>query len=264
MTMMDGKTWRLRRILNPLDGKTLILPMDHGLSMGPIHGLVRPADFLSRIKEAAPDAIVLNKGLVRFLPRDLPAGTGLIVHLSAGTELGPQDVKVRVTGVDDALSQGADAVSVHINFNGPREAEMVSDLGRVADRCLALGLPLLVMVYLRGGKLPQNDPRGLSIAARACAELGADVVKLPWPDSDDAMREIVAGCPVPVVLAGGARQECLDSLEEHIQVALAAGAAGVAVGRNVFQNPDPAAVLARLAGLIHGRPRDGLRATGRG
>lgn len=248
---MDGKAWRLRRIINPRNGRTVIVPLDHGVTNGPIQGLVSPVATLAWICYAGPDAIIIHKGLVRYLPQDVDPGVGLIIHLSAATGLCAQETKAVVTGVDDAVSLGADGVSVHVNFSGPRETEMLVDLGRVADRCLALGMPLLVMAYLRGGTLAENDPTGLAVAARACAELGADLVKLPWPGSADAMAEIVAGCPVGVVVAGGNRHATSDGLERRVEAALAAGAAGVAAGRNVFQDPDPAAVIGKLLRIVH-------------
>ena len=248
---MNGKAWRMRRIINPVDGRTLILPLDHGLSMGPIQGLVSPADTLARVCRAALDAVVLHKGLVRFLPRDLDPATGLIIHLSAATDLCPQRTKKLVTGVDEALALGADGVSVHINFGGPQETEMLVDLGRVADRCMALGVPLLVMAYLRGGTLAEDDPRGLAVASRACAELGADLVKLPWPSSESDLAEIVSGCPVGVVLAGGSRRESPDFLQHRAEAAVASGAVGLAAGRNVFQAPDPIVTLESLSRIIH-------------
>jgi len=229
----------------------VIVPLDHGVTNGPIQGLISPGATLKRICHAGPDAVILHKGLVRYLPPDVDPGIGLIVHLSAATELCDQGAKALVTGVDSALTLGADCVSVHVNFSGPKEPEMLADLGRVADRCLALGMPLLVMAYLRGGALAENDPKGLAVAARACAELGADMVKLPWPGSAQAVADIVAGCPAGVVVAGGSRHATRESLEKRLEAALAAGAVGIAAGRNVFQDPEPASVLRKLLRLVH-------------
>ncbi|MEW6350698.1 MAG: 2-amino-3,7-dideoxy-D-threo-hept-6-ulosonate synthase [Thermodesulfobacteriota bacterium] len=251
---MDGKSWRLRRIVNPHDGKTVILPLDHGLSMGPVAGLESPVRVFSALREAPPDAVVLHKGLIRFLPEALDPRLGLIVHLSGATELNGRHTKRLVTGVDEALALGADGVSVHVNFGGPDESDMLVDLGTVADRCAALRVPLLVMAYLRGGTLPELDRKGLALAARACAELGADIVKLPWPGSRDAMAEIVAGCPVGIVVAGGPAEQGNGRLGRRVAMAMDAGAAGIAAGRNVFQSSDPVGVLRSLAGLVHTDP----------
>jgi len=229
----------------------VIVPLDHGMTGGPIPGLVSPVATLKRICYAGPDAVVIHKGLVRYLPPDVDPGIGLVIHLSASTELSDEGAKVHVTGVDNALALGADCVSVHVNFSGPKELEMLTGLGKVADRCLALGMPLLVMAYLRGGTRAENDAKGLAVAARACAELGADLVKLPWPGSAEAMADIVAGCPVRVIVAGGSRHASPEALERRLEVALAAGAAGVAAGRNVFQDPDPNSVLRKMLRLVH-------------
>jgi fructose-bisphosphate aldolase/2-amino-3,7-dideoxy-D-threo-hept-6-ulosonate synthase len=218
---------------------------------GPIPGLVSPVATLRHICYAGSDAVLIHKGLVRFLPRDLEPRIGLIIHLSGATNLFDSGIKVLVTGVDNALALGADCVSVHVNFGGPKESEMLAGLGKVADRCLALGMPLLVMAYLRGGTLAENDPKGLAVAARACAELGADLVKLPWPGSADAMADIVAGCPVGIVVAGGSRHAAAEGLVRLLEEALAAGVVGVAAGRNVFQDPDPSSVLRKILRLVH-------------
>lgn len=248
---MNGKTWRLRRIIDPVDGRTIVLPMDHGVSLGPIPGLVSPESLLSAFCRVIPDAVVLHKGLVRFLPRSIDPRMGLIIHLSASTVLGTSDRKVRVTSPDDALAMGADGVSVHVNFGGPHESHMLADLGRVADRCQALGLPLLVMAYLRGGSTAESDTGALAHAARVCAELGADLVKIPWPGSPEALREIVSGCPVGVVIAGGECRESFEGMQLRVQTALDAGAIGIAAGRTIFQTADPCETLETLSRLIH-------------
>jgi class I fructose-bisphosphate aldolase len=225
--------------------------MDHGASNGPIPGLVSAAVALSTICRAGPDAIIVHKGLARFLPRDADRRIGLIIHLSASTDLCREGAKSLVTGVHHAQTMGADGVSMHVNFTHPEERRMLSDLGRVADRCTALAMPLLVMAYLRGGSLAENDPKGLAIAARACAELGADMVKIPWPGSPEAMADIVAGCPAAVVMAGGGRQGAWEPFKKRLQAALEAGVVGVAAGRNVFQDADPAAALRNIRRTVH-------------
>jgi DhnA family fructose-bisphosphate aldolase class Ia len=251
--MMNGKSWRLGRIVNPRDGRTLILAMDHGVTVGPVLGLESPSVLFNKMRAAPPDALILHKGLVRFLPQDLAPRVGLIVHLSAGTALGSRNRKVLVTEVEEAVSLGADGVSIHVNFGGPSETNMLEDLGRTAGCCNALGIPLLAMAYVRGGGLKETDGQALAVAARAWAELGADIVKIPWPESHQEMAEIVAGCPVGVVVAGGARNESPGFLQQRVAAALSVGAVGVAAGRNVFRAGDPATVLQDLRSLIHGQ-----------
>jgi len=249
---MNGKTWRLRRIIDPADGKTLILPLDHGVTQGPIPGLVSPGAFLEGLCRVPPNAVVLHKGLLRFLPRTLEPKVGLIVHLSAATQLADPDFKILVTDPDEALSMGADGVSVHVNFGGPHERMMLRDLGRVAARCHTLGLPLLAMAYLRGGDAPDNPLEALAHAARVCAELGADLVKIPWPGTVDWLERIVEGCPVGIVIAGGENFLSPEEREHRVKAVLQAGAVGMAAGRTVFQAPDPYETLATLYRLIHG------------
>ena len=250
---MRSSNPRLRHILDPATGRTVIIPMDHGVTAGPIQGLVSMRDAVGSIVQARPNAVILHSGMLRELPWDLPAEVGIILHLSGGTNLSSSGLrKVLVAGVEDALSLGADAVSVHVNLGNRFEADMLADAGAVASKCRIYGLPLLIMAYVRGSKVKDEcDPALVAHAARLASELGADLVKVPYTGSMESFRTVVQGCSSPVVIAGGAKMEREVDLLRCVQDAMKAGAAGISIGRNVFQHPNPKMLLRLLKNIVH-------------
>jgi class I fructose-bisphosphate aldolase len=201
------------------------------------------------------DALVLHKGMIRFLDPILKCPPGVIMHLSASTRLGPAfDYKTLAGTVEEAIRLGADGVSIHVNLGGVHEPEMLSDLGMVADSCTEWQFPLLVMIYVGGDQQKPGAASGSDIAhgARIAAELGADIIKIPFPESYDVLSEITASLPVPVVVAGGTPAESTQGFFERVENVLAAGAAGVATGRNVFQHARPDLVLRAVCNIVHG------------
>ena len=177
-------------------GRTVIVPMDHGITLGPIRGLEDMPRTLDSIVNGGANAFVLHKGIVAAGHRRSGKDVGLIVHLSASTSLGPDpNAKVAVTEVEEAIRIGADAVSVHVNLGAPTEMEMLRGLGATAKKCNEWGMPLLAMMYTRGKKIEsQFDVKYVKHAARVGAELGADVVKVVYTGSVSSFRQVVKGC----------------------------------------------------------------------
>ena len=156
-----------------------------------------------------------------------------------------------VNTVQNALKMGADGVSVHINVGAENEADMLKDLGRVAVECMEWGMPLLAMMYPRGSKVEhEKDVECVKLAARVAAELGADIVKVPYTGDPDTFSKVVEGCPIPVVIAGGSKVDDRQTLE-MIRGAMDAGAAGISMGRNVFQHPDPEQLVRAASAIVH-------------
>jgi len=224
--------------------------MDHGVTVGPIQGLTDMKKTIQRVNEGGADAVLVHKGIAK----NVNAGrVGLIIHISASTSLGPDPLwKRQVCSVIEAVRLGADAVSVHINVGAPKEHRMLAKLGRVADRCDELGIPLLAMMYPRGPKIKsEHDPEVVKHAARLGAELGADVIKTNYTGDIATFREVVSGCPVPVVIAGGPKTEGAEAFLTMIHDALKSGAAGVSIGRNVFQHERPELMTRALTAIVH-------------
>jgi len=131
---------------------------------------------------------------------------------------------------------------------------MLHDFGRVSTDCLRWGMPLLAMIYTRGPKIgSEYDVKHVRHAARVGAEMGADIVKVPYPGSPGSFREVVEGCASPVVIAGGEKMESDEEVLRMVADAMAAGGAGASIGRNVFQHRDPARMVRAISSVVHGR-----------
>jgi fructose-bisphosphate aldolase/2-amino-3,7-dideoxy-D-threo-hept-6-ulosonate synthase len=252
---MLGRELRLRRIFPPSGRRLFSVPLDHSVSMGPIDGLESTAATVRELQEGGVDLVVVTKGAVREVVPVLNPSTLLGVHLSASTGLSPDpDRKVLVGRAAEAAALGADLVSVQVNFGVPAESEMLRDLGTMVDECRSVGVPLLCMAYVKGTERP--SPTALAHAARAAADLGADVVKTSYPGSLESFRALVRSTPVPVLLGGGVRSEDPAGALELIRNVVRAGGAGICIGRNLFQRTPRVAFVRDVAELLH-RPAPG-------
>jgi len=245
-----GKEIRLRRILP--GGKALIVAMDHGVSSGPIEGLEDIKKAVAQVAKGGATGVVLHKGVVRFAKDYFDERLSLIVHLSASTSLSPKaNRKVLVTRVDEAIGLGADAISIHVNVGGADDEYMLADLGATAAECRRFGMPLLAMMYPRGENVKNPyEVEAVKHVARAGAELGADVVKTLYTGTPESFHEVVRGCPVPVVVAGGPKLDSERAALEMVAGAMAGGAAGVSMGRNIFQAKDPITMTRAVARIL--------------
>ena len=252
---MIGKKIRLERIIDRDSGKTVIIPMDHGVTVGPIEGLADMRTTVSKVVAGGANAILIHKGIVRAGHRGKGKDVGLIIHLSAGTSISPDpNAKELVCSVEEAIKLGADAVSVHINLGAATDKEMLGQLGFVSEQCLEWQMPLIAMMYTRGPKIKNEyDINNVKHAARVGAELGADIVKVVYTGSVDSFREVVQGCPVPVVIAGGAKMDSDEDIFKMFEDALRAGATGVSIGRNAFQHKKPEKIIQALCKMVHER-----------
>lgn len=252
---MIGKEIRVERIIDRKTRKTVIVPMDHGVSVGPIPGLEDMVKAISDIAEGGADAVLMHKGIVRTGHRGYGRDVGLIIHLSGGTVLAPDpNVKVQVTSVKEAVRLGADAVSVHVNVGAGNEPEMLHNLGMVAEECNEYGMPLLAMMYARGTKVEkEHDVKYIKHVARTGAELGADIIKTVYTGDKKSFKEVIDGCPVPIVIAGGPKIDSEEALLAMIEDAMECGAIGVSIGRNIFQAEDRVGITRRVCKIVHRR-----------
>ncbi len=248
-----GKKIRLERIVSRETGHTIIVPMDHGVSMGPMKGLEDARQAVSDMVNGGADAVLMHKGLVRCGHRGTGRDVGLIVHISASTSLAlTPNSKALVTTVEEGIRLGADCISIHVNLGDPDESRMLADLGRVAESCEQWGMPLLAMIYARGPKISNPfDADIVAHCARVGAELGADIVKVPYTGSVESFRKVTSGCVVPVVIAGGERVDSTEKLLRIVKESVDAGGAGLSVGRNVFQHPKRVRLVQVLRGIVH-------------
>jgi predicted phospho-2-dehydro-3-deoxyheptonate aldolase len=250
---MIGKKIRIERMIDRNSRKTVIIPMDHGVTVGPIEGLADMRTTISKVVAGGANAILMHKGIVQAGHRGTGEDVGLIVHLSAGTAMSPDpNAKELICTVEEAIKLGADAVSVHINLGAETDKEMLRQLGQVSERCFEWQMPLVAMMYARGPKIKDEyNVDNVKQAARVGAELGADIVKVVYTGSVKSFAGVVEGCPVPVVIAGGAKMDSDEDIFRMVEGALEAGAAGVSIGRNAFQHKDPTRMVQALSTMVH-------------
>ncbi len=241
---MTGIQTRLRRILG-LDGHALVVPIDHGVTLGPVQGLGDARSLVDQVSLGAPDAIVAHRGFFQQNIVTSPS-TASILHLSGGTSLGPDSShKALVASVEDAIRLAADAVSVHLSLGTEFEHTALEQLGQVASSCVRWDMPLLVMAYAYG---PESETK-VAHAARVAAELGADMVKVPYTGCADSFADVVEGCFVPVLVAGGDGSPA--EVIEVVRSAMSVGGAGACVGRGVFNGADMLGTITELHSIIH-------------
>lgn len=250
--MEVGALRRFNRIINPKTGRAIIVPMDHGVSDGAPGGLRNMAQAVQDMDDGMADAVLLHKGLIHKAKYEAHMRLGFILHISASTSLSHRpNRKMLVGDVEEAVRLGADAVSIHINLGDDDESMMMSDAGRVAKECSLWGMPLLMMVYARGHDVDSFDPRNIAHCARVGAELGADIVKVPYTGDPETFARVTEDCGVPVLIAGGPRLDSTRKLLEMVHGALLAGGAGLSVGRNVFDHPRRVDLLHGLRAMVH-------------
>ncbi len=251
--MSLGKGIRIERLFDRISKRTIIVPMDHGLTVGTIKGLENLANIVDKVAIGGANAVLMHSGMVGAGHRQYGQDIGLIIHLSGATSLTPDpDRKVLVCSVERALKMGADGVSIHINIGADEEPEMLQDARRVVESSREWGLPLIAMMYPRGKKIKdENAPEVVNIAVRAGAELGADIVKTNYTGDIDSFKYIVKSVHVPVIIAGGPKTDTIQDLLQLVYDSIQAGGKGVAFGRNVFQAEDPTKIVKALSKIVH-------------
>lgn len=250
---MIGTIRKLKRIISTPSGKAVILPLDHGVGEGMLAGIGHMPALLSHINSRNVQGVVLNKGYARTNAMELKPETPLIMQLSAGTRHGlPAWNKALVCSIPEALRLGADAVAVQINIGNELEDRMLADFGMITEEAHQHGLPVMAVIYARGDRIVQElDQSLIAHCIRLGGELGADIVSVPYSGDTASFTRAIAACPVPVLVAGGPSQPSFDAFLTMIGEALDCGAAGVSVGRNIFQQPNPEEALDRLIEVVH-------------
>ena len=243
-------TRRLNRIF-AADGRTVIVALDHGLIDGPCEGFEDPASTISAVVAGGADAILTSFGIAERFAAEL-GGVGLIVRSDgAETNLGAPSTGSlsQFFGPTDALRLGADALVVTAMPGSDREASTLETLAKVTSEAHRWGLPVLGEM-VPGGFNSGPESRGteaIALAARLGAELGADFIKAPYCDD---YGTVTSSTFAPVVILGGAKGD-ERLMFSDIHAALAAGAKGVAIGRNVFQSDDPEAMTRSIVAIVH-------------
>jgi fructose-bisphosphate aldolase/2-amino-3,7-dideoxy-D-threo-hept-6-ulosonate synthase len=247
-----GKAIRMERIVDRKTKNSIIVPMDHGVTVGPIMGLDDLGKVVDMVAEGGANAVIGHVGLPMYGHRKYGKDIGLILHLNASTSVSTsKDNKVMVNTVEEAIKFGADAVSIHINIGGRDDSDMLMLLGNVSKECRTWGMPLVAMMYPRGENIKNEyDVENVKMVARIGAELGADIIKTNWTGDPDSFKLVVKGCPAPVIIAGGEKKG-LRGILETTEQAMSVGAHGVAYGRNIWQADNPTLLTKAIALIVH-------------
>ena len=252
--MSDVLANRLGRILP--NGRGVWIPMDHGLSGYPEDGLDRMDSVIDSVIAGGADAIVCQKGVVSH-QSSRTGWDGFVCHVSVSTAHGGSNSqsKVKIASASEALSRGATGVSSQINLGDENEPGMLLDMGELTSEAHDVGMPVLGMVYPRGPNLvplPNDITGGAAHAARVAYEMGCHAVKVPWTGNSESFRKVCEAVPIPVLIAGGPSGGDFSETLEIVRYAMAAGGAGVCMGRQVFGAQDPAACVRALREIVHG------------
>ena len=239
-----GMKNRLSRIFNPKSGRTVMLAFDHGFIMGPTSGLERIDLSIVPLIDYA-DCLMCTRGI---LQTTIPASANKPVCLrsDAGSTVLTELNRNLLIDVEDAIRINASAMAVMMSAgDGEQEAITVANLVKAADAGARYGIPVMGVTAV--GKQMARDSRYFALASRVCAENGANIVKTYYCEG---FEKVVASCPVPIVIAGGKKLPELEALELCYN-AVNEGAAGVDMGRNVFQSDAPEAMIQAVYGVVH-------------
>jgi DhnA family fructose-bisphosphate aldolase class Ia len=243
-------TRRLNRIFRP-DGRALIVALDHGLLDGPCPGLEDPAATITKLVRGGADAVLTSYGNARSFAQEL-APTGLILRVDGGsTSLGSMDGPPSLLyRIEDALRLGADAIALNGFPGSPHEQASLENLSTAISQAHAWGLPVMAEMVPGGFDSPPEwrSADNIALSVRVAAELGADLVKTPYAAG---FERVIDTCYVPVVILGGAKRGKERDMLADIKASADAGAAGVAIGRNIFQAEDPTAMTKAVASVLH-------------
>jgi len=246
--MTAGLSARLDRIST--NDRYLVVPMDHGLTMGAVEGLVDIESTVDDVTRGGADAVLTQRGIASRVHEN-KNDAGYIIHLNGSTTIGPDERDKRVTGtVEDAVRAGADAVSFHINVGSEYEPDQIEELAELTADAARLGLPVLAMAYARGPGVDSTDPESLGHAVRLAEELGADVVKTGYSGDGDSFERVTESTRLPVVIAGGSKGTDRETVE-MVRGAMDGGAAGVSMGRSIFQHEDPEGIARAVSAIVH-------------
>jgi len=236
------------------DGRTFILAMDHGANFSVLPTMKKPGKIIRECASAGADAFLATPGLADKFAADF-LGKGIILRIDGGvSHLGREPRPLQtVIEPEEAVVIGADAI-VTMSFPGSRfESESLAAIARNIQKAHRWGLPVIAEALPRGfeGGEDARTPQNIIFACRQAAELGADIIKTEYTGSMETMKELVESVYVPVVILGGAKKKPEQELLQEVRDALDAGAAGVAMGRNIWGHENPAACTAAIARLIH-------------
>jgi len=236
---------RLARIFNPRSGRTVMLAIDHGYFLGPTSGLERIDVNIVPLLPYA-DALMLTRGILRTtIPPSF--GRGVVMRASGGPSIRKElSNELIAVDIEDGLRMNVAAMAIQVYIGGEYETQTVNNMTRMVDMANRYGIPTLGVTAV--GKDMVRDAQYFRLATRICAELGAQFVKTYYVA--DGFETVTASCPVPIVMAGGKKLPEIEALTMAFR-AVDEGAAGVDMGRNIFQSAAPTAMIQAVQKVVH-------------
>jgi putative autoinducer-2 (AI-2) aldolase len=242
-----GMRNRLSRLIKP-DGHCQFLPIDHGYFQGPTRCLERPGETIRELLPYA-DGLFVTRGVLRS-SIDPDLDTPIILRVSGGTSVVGKDLadEVITTSIEEIIRLNVAAVGLSIFVGTEYEKETLESLAFLVNECENYGIPVMAVTAV-GKELEKRAARYLALACRIAAELGAKIVKTYYCPED--FDKVTNGCPVPVVMAGGPKCETALEVFDFVYDGMQKGAIGVNLGRNVWQDPHPVAMMSALNSVVH-------------
>jgi len=240
-----GMKNRLGRIFNPTSGKTVMLAIDHGYFQGPTTGLER-IDVNILPLEPYADTLMLTRGILRsIIPPDTQKS--IVLRVSGGTSILKElSNEALAVDIEDAVRLNASAMAVQVFIGGEHEKESIINMTKMVDMGTRYSIPTLAVTAV--GKEMARDAKYFRLATRICAELGAHYIKTYYVPED--FETVTSSCPVPIVIAGGKKIPEPDALKMAYR-SIQEGAAGVDMGRNIFQADSPVAMIQAVRAVVH-------------
>ena len=237
---------RMSKIIRPENGRSVMLAVDHGYFLGPTSRLEVPRTTLAPLAPYA-DSIMLTRGVLRSSV-DPSICNSVVLRVSGGASIVGEDLSNEgiITSVEDALRLNASGIALSIFVGSKHERQTLLALSELVNEGQKHGMPVLAVTAV-GKEIGQKDARYLALASRIAAEIGAHIVKTYYCED---FEKVVESCPVPIVVAGGKKIPEKDALELTYN-SLKAGAAGVDMGRNIWQSDSPVAMIKAVRSIVH-------------
>ncbi len=242
--------WGMQNRLNQLmpNGKCFFMPIDHGYFQGPTTGLEKPGE---TVKPLLPyvDALFCTRGVLRASIDPLTSKP-IVLRVSGGTSMVGHDLanEVLTTSIEEIIRVNAAAVGISVFIGSDYEKQTLHNLSTLVNQCEDYGIPVMAVTAV-GKEIEKREARYLALCCRIAAELGARVVKTYWCEKD--FDKVVKGCPVPVIIAGGPKCDTEREVLEFVHDGMSKGAVGLNLGRNVWQSPQPLAMVKALRAIVH-------------
>ncbi len=254
-----------RGLLRTKSGNAVIVAMDHGVLLGATEGFENPKATLDQVLSASPDGVLVGANFARRFQKELLNIPGLTVTIAGDLlvssvipgEYGSLEYQIQLHEVTELVRLKADAIKLLLIFGKQEPSSLANNMryiARVADEAHLYGMPVVVEPLLQGAKIEKSrqlDPLLIQHACRIAFELGADVLKAPYPGDKKAFAKIVEDSPIPILILGGPKMETMSQVLQTVKDAMDVGARGVVFGRNIWAHERPDRVIAAIKAIVH-------------